>query len=359
MRGDVAARDLPRDEGVDLLRKRLLVGGGLADDRGGVRLAALQGGVAGLLLLESLRDRLLEPGQLGLGLLEVEEALVERPFLSGRLLAQLVGLDPRVRDRLVDRGQRLLVHGDLVGQGLVLLADVDVVAHLGEELGEGAAGQERLQRRGAVRVVGAAYPVGEEGPALAELDALGLFLGRHARKLDVHVADLEDEVGVGVLDELDPRFHLADLLLDRGQVGTDGAELAAGVADLGGETRLQVVEGRDPGLLRRDFLLESGLTGLGVGQVVATCGLGRDGGAKQAEDERDQEHERRQAATRATSGAVQGLAGPAAGSDVARFRADRAADHLGDVIVRANSVGGALAGAVARVDGKPAGAVVR
>ena len=77
------------------------------------------------------------------------------------------------------------------------------------------------------RVVGVAHPVGQQGPALAELDALGRFLGRHPGELDVHVADLEDEVRVGLLDQLDPRFHLHDLLLDRGQVGADGREAAA------------------------------------------------------------------------------------------------------------------------------------
>ena len=104
----------------------------------------------------------LELAQLGLGGLEVAQARVELALLGGRLLAQVVGPVARVLDVLVQRGERLLVVGDLLGERLVLLADVEVVAHLGEQVGERPARQERLEQRGPVGVVGAADAVGEE-----------------------------------------------------------------------------------------------------------------------------------------------------------------------------------------------------
>ena len=62
---------------------------------------------------------------------------------------------------------------DPVGERLVLLADIDEVAHLGEHVRERPAGQERLEQGGAIGVVGVADPFGEQRLALRELGLLG------------------------------------------------------------------------------------------------------------------------------------------------------------------------------------------
>ena len=175
---DVAARDLPGDHRVDLALELLLVHRGLADDRGGVPLVARERGEASLLLGERPGDLLLEPAKLLLRLLQRAHRLVEIALLGGGLLAQDVGPCSRVGHRLVDRRERLLGLGDLVGEGAVLLADIDVVGHLREQVGERATGQERLERRRPVGVVRAADAIGELGPALGELDPLRGFLRR-------------------------------------------------------------------------------------------------------------------------------------------------------------------------------------
>ena len=93
--------------------------------------------------------------------------LFERHLLGGRLDAQVVGLRPGSPRRSggAPRASSWSCD-DLLGEGLVLLADVDVVAHLGEEVGERPARQERLEQRRPVGVVGAPDAVGEQGLAL-------------------------------------------------------------------------------------------------------------------------------------------------------------------------------------------------
>ena len=105
-----------------------------------------------------------------LAALSAARLCVERALLGRRLVAQVVG--PRARVRRSSGGATAsvcLVDGDLVGERLVLLADVDVVAHLGQQVGERPARQERLEERGPVGVVGAPDALGEERLALGEL----------------------------------------------------------------------------------------------------------------------------------------------------------------------------------------------
>jgi hypothetical protein len=137
---DVALGDLPADEIVDPRLEPLLVGGSAPDDRGRVALVARQGDEAGPLLGQRPGDLALEDPQLLLGLLETAHRLVEIALLGRRLLAEHVRSVARVGDVLVDSSERFLRLGDALRERLVLLADIDVVAHLGEEIGERAAG---------------------------------------------------------------------------------------------------------------------------------------------------------------------------------------------------------------------------
>src|SRR4051794_18120499 len=136
---DVALGHLSADEIFDPRLELLLIGRGAADDRRGVALVARQRGVAGPLLRERPGDLALEDPQLLLGLLETAHGLVEVALLGRRLLPQRVRPHAGFRDGLMDRLEGLLRLGDAVGKRLVLLTDVDVVAHLGEQVGERAA----------------------------------------------------------------------------------------------------------------------------------------------------------------------------------------------------------------------------
>ena len=131
----------------------------------------------------------------------------------------------------MERCERLLVEGDLVGQRLVLLADVDVVAHLGQQVGERAARQERLEERGPVGVVCAPHALGEHRLAVRELATLGLLAGSDHHERRVETPHLGDEAGVIGLDHVDLVLHHVDLVLDRGQVDVDALELDGRVLD--------------------------------------------------------------------------------------------------------------------------------
>ena len=187
-----------------------------------------------LLLGERPGDLLLEPAKLLLRLLQRSHRLVEIAFLGGGLLAQDVGPCAGVGHGLVDRRERLLGLGDLVGEGAVLLADIDVVGHLREQVGERATGQERLERRGPVGVVRAADAIGKLSPPLGELDALRGFLRHDPLELGVHRDELLHEVFVDGLDLVDLGRHPGDLLADRIEVGADLPELVLRVGDLRG-----------------------------------------------------------------------------------------------------------------------------
>ena len=154
--------------------------------------------------------------------------------------------------------------------------------------------------------------------------------------LDVEHRELEDQVVVGVLDDLDPAAHPGDLRLDRRQVGVDAGQLVPRRGDLGREPRLQRVELGDRGLLVRDLLLHRGGPGARVGQLVAAGGRRRGRRAEQPEDEREEQDEGRDPAPRRPPASGRGR--PALGDRVSRS-IGLAAYHVGDVIVRGGSVG--------------------
>ena len=153
-------------------------------------------------------------------------------FWAAVCLAQVVRLGARVLGRLVERGERGLVLRDLVGERLVLLADVDVVAHLGEHVGERAARQEGLEERRPIGVVGAPQALGEELLADRQVGLLGDLLGLDDDQVGVERLELDDEVVVVAPDHVDLGFHRGDLDLDRGEVGVDALEDAGRVLDL-------------------------------------------------------------------------------------------------------------------------------
>ena len=149
--------------------------------------------------------------------LELDELRVELCLLLLRVSARSVSVWARVVvDRLVDRGERLLVPDDLLGEHLVLLGEVVDVADLGDDVGERAARQERLEERRPVGVVGLADPLGEQLPcARRARTALAPPPGSRVRELVVEELELGDEREVLLLDGLDPDDHLVDRLADR------------------------------------------------------------------------------------------------------------------------------------------------
>ena len=127
--------------------------------------------------------------------------------------------------------------GDLLGKGLVLVADVDQVADVGDRVGERVGRQDGLEHRRPVAVVGGPDVLGEERLALLELGVLGVLLGLDLGELGVEVGELADLGGVERLDGLDLRRGADDLGLDRGQVGVDPGERLAGRLDRGARGR--------------------------------------------------------------------------------------------------------------------------
>ncbi len=279
---------------------------------------------------------LLEARELGLGVLEPLEALVQGDLLDGGALAQAVGpLAGRLGD-LVHRGEIRLVPGDLLGEGLVLLADVDEVAHLGQQVAERPAREERLEQRCPVAVVRAPDALGQQRLALAQLGPLLVLLRLEAGQLHVEHLQLEHQVVVGLLDDLDPAGHPGDLRLDRRQVGVDAGELVPRRGDIRGQARLQGVELGDLGLLELDLLLHLGGPRPGVRQLVAAGRRRQRRRAEQPEDEGEHEGEGGDPAPGRP--ATRGRRRPA-GCDRVRRSIGLAAFHVGDVIVRADSVG--------------------
>ena len=184
--------------------------------------------------------------------------------------------------------------------------------------------------------------IGELGAALSQLDPLGGLLGHHLLQFGVHLRQLRDEGLVVGLDLLDLGLHRRDLLADLVEIGADFPELVLGVRDLGSKARLEVIDRRDLCLLLGDLLLERRAPGLRVGQLVAAGGIGRGGRAEQADHQWDQQGERRDVSTDAGRAARGGLVGPAGRSRprvLGTVGSLGAADHEGDVIVRAGSVG--------------------
>src|ERR687888_2272499 len=108
------------------------------------RLVSGEPTVRGALSREYSLGLLFERLQPGLGSTQLGKLLVELLLLLCRLGPEVVGRLTRRLEGRVDRGQRLLVGDDLLGKLLVLLADVEVVADLGQHVGEGVARQQRL-----------------------------------------------------------------------------------------------------------------------------------------------------------------------------------------------------------------------
>ena len=266
-------------------------------------------------------------------LLEVGQALVEDLLLGGRLGPQLAGVEAGLADRLAEREERLLVLGDLLGEDLVLVADVDEVADVGDRVGERIGRQDRLEERRPVAVVGRPDVIGEERLALGELGRLRVLLGLDLRKLGVEIGELGDLRVVDRPDRVDLDRHALDLGLDVDQVGVDPVELGRGGLDDDPQVGLEPVELGDPGLLGLDLGRDRLLPGEGVRELVAGRDLGRPKGPAEERDEdgRDQPDPgrgpeappaRRVRGHEGTGTLVRG------GSD----------DHRGDVTLRANSV---------------------
>ena len=238
----------------------------------------------------------------------------------------------------MERRERLLVLGDLVGERLVLLADVDVVAHLGQQVGERAARQERLEERRPVRVVGAAEAVGEERLALGQLGPLGGLARLDVDQLRVERLELLDERGVVGLDHLDLGFHALDLDLDRVEVGVDALQLVGRLLDAVREVRLERVELLDLGPLLLDLLLELRLARLRVGQLVTADDAGgrrRRGHADQPDHEREEEEKGPEPSAEGPSRRCRSAGVAPSGDGRAVCLIGLVALHVGDVIVRA------------------------
>jgi hypothetical protein len=200
----------------------------------------------------------------------------------------------------------------------VLLADVDRVADLREDVRERAGRQERLEHRGPVGVVGLPQALGEDGLACAQVDRHHHLLDGDPVELDVELLELADLGVVGALDDVDLGRHRVDRRLDRGQVGVDAGQLALGRVDLGAEVGLEGVDLVDLRLLGGKLLGERGLAGAGVAELIRADR--RRWPTDQPDKERDQDEEResRQAAQPAspTAGVGRGsreVAGPLGG----------------------------------------------
>ena len=239
----------------------------------------------------------------------------------------------------MDRRQRLLVVGDLLGQRLVLFARVDVVAHLGQHVGERAARQERFEQRRSIAVIGVPYPLGQLGATRSQVGPLGGLLRLHRQQLGIEIRKLGDEVLVIALDRGDPALERRDLVLDVGQVGVDPVQLHGRVMDVGRQVRLDGREVGDPRPLRGDILLELGLPGAGGAQLVAIDARRVRRRADHANHQREEEEEEAEAAAEASTPGC----GPSNRGPAIHGRTDpairRAALLQGDVIVRANSEG--------------------
>ena len=230
--------------------------------------------------------------------LSVAHALVELLLLRGRLDPEVLGGEARLLDGLVDRRERRLIAFDLLGERLVLLAHVDHVARLGEDVGERAAGQEGLEQRRPVGVVGAPDAQGELVLLIGETGGLLGLLRRELRQLRIELLAACDQRGVGRLDLLDLLLHARDALLDRDEVGVDRLELGLGRRDVLGDVALERVQPGDLALLLLDLLLELRLAGACFRQLVSV-GVRRIGGsAERPEQERQSEEEEEESATR-------------------------------------------------------------
>ena len=163
-----------RDERVDPARRASAGRRGLAASAACVRLVRRDPGVGLLLLVRSARapSRFSSFLSSRLRLLESHEARVELALLGGRLLSQALVWRACLGDVWWSAASISWSSRDLLGEGLVLLADIDVVAHLGEQVGERPPDRNDLEQRRAVGVVGAADALGQQRLAVGAARAL-------------------------------------------------------------------------------------------------------------------------------------------------------------------------------------------
>lgn len=174
----------------------------------------------------------LEAGQLCTRVGELLELAVQLPLREAGELVELLGLLARHVDVLVQDVEHVLVVRDLVGQGLVLLGEREVVAHLGQDVGEVLALEEAVNDRRPVSVVGLADPRRQEGLAGIELGLLGGLLGDDLRELGIEAVRRGVELVDLALGLRDLDDHRHDLGLDRQQVCVDGREVVLGAGEL-------------------------------------------------------------------------------------------------------------------------------
>jgi hypothetical protein len=213
----------------------------------------------------------------------------------------LVCLLPRELHVLMEHREDLLVRQDLVGERLVLLGEVEVVADLGQGVGEVRARQHRLEDRRPVGVVGLLDPCGEEGHPRIELRLLGRFLGLDLGELVVEPRRRGRDLVDGVLAARHLDRHLDDLRADGQEVRVDLGERCLRPRDLRREHLLVRRQRGDGGLLLGDELLERPLLGVGVGQRIGGHGAGPRGD-EHATERRNGEEQEEEPSRRARSG---------------------------------------------------------
>jgi hypothetical protein len=256
----------------------------------------------------------LEGGELPAGDPQVLQAGVELALLGGGLGPQLLARRPRVHEEGAERGERGGVGLDAVGEGPVLVAEVEVGPHVLQEVGEGAGREERLDEGRPVRAVGLADPGGQEVAAILERGRLLglLLLDRH--HLPVQEPHLRHEVVVDRLDLGDPRVEALHPGLRLGQVGVDVLEGRPGRGDLLGEVALERLEASHLGPLLLDPGGERLLAGDRVGQLVA-ADRPRAGEAEEQREDEDDGQQPAEARAPAERGEAIPARRPAGGAD--------------------------------------------
>ena len=283
LRRDVAVGVLGGDELVDPVGELPLRGVRRRDGDGQVVLVSGDLGVGGLLDREGPLGRVLQLLELGASVLELLHLAVELHLLGGGLNPELVGRVGQVLDRGLGGRDRRLVADDLVGERLVLLADVDRGADIVQDVGEGSGRQERLEHRRPVGVVGLPETVGEQVLPGAQVDRHDGLLHVDPVELVVQTLELQDLAVVLLPDDVDLLRHDVDRRSDLVEVGVDPAKLRLRRGDLRAEVGLHRVDLRDLGFLVAELLVKSVLAGAGIGELV--CADVPDRAADQADEE--------------------------------------------------------------------------
>ena len=149
------------------------------------------------------------------------EALVELLLLDRRLLADRVRRRAGLDDRLVEAEQRLAVLVDLRRQRLVLVGASSwelISASMSVNVGPG---EERLEHRRPLRLVGLADALGELAPSARRAPPSSRLLGLDPLDLEVEVGELADQRLVRGLDLVDVVDEVRDAALGRREVVGD------------------------------------------------------------------------------------------------------------------------------------------